>query len=140
MALDFTKAVDRVRLKTGDTFEIPIYDDTIYQKVLDAANGNEYKAAVDMAGYILAKFANEGFRERASAYECYGKERFQSYLDYVREFLRTAKDDVIFNAKVYAGGISLSDMQQNDMNPDNNIVPTTDFDEVFETYNGNLRF
>jgi hypothetical protein len=61
-------------------------------------------------------------------------------MDFLKTFMLSSGTAAALNAKIYAGGISISDMKQNDLNPDNNIVPTTDFDEVFETYNGNLRF
>lgn len=140
MALDFTKAVDRVRLKVGDTNELQIFPDALYQQVLDTNNADEAATALEMAQYILGYISQSGFRERASAYEVYGREWLQSYLDFLKTFLLSSGTAAALNAKIYAGGISISDMQQNDLNPDNNIVPTTDFDEVFETYNGNLRF
>ena len=140
MALDFTKAVDRVRLKVGDTNELQIFPDTLYQSVLDKNNADEAATALEMAQYILGYISQHGFRERSGAYEVYGREWLQSYMDFLKTFLLSSGTAAALNAKIYAGGISISDMEQNDLNPDNNIVPTTDFDEVFETYNGNLRF
>ena len=140
MALDFTKAVDRVRLKVGDTNELQIFPDTLYQAVLDKNNADEATTALEMAQYILGYISQHGFREQAGSYQVYGREWLQSYMNFLKTFLLSSGTAAALSAKIYAGGISISDMQQNDLNPDNNIVLTTDFDEVFETYNGNLRF
>lgn len=140
MALDFTKAVDRVRLAVGDTNELPIFPDTLYQQVLDKNSGDEQKTSLEMAQYILGYISQNGFRERAASYEVYGREWLQSYRDFLKTFLLSAGNANVLGAKTYAGGISLSDMATNDANLDNNLVPTTDANTLLETDNGYLRF
>lgn len=140
MALNFTLPVDRVRLAVGDTAELPIFPDALYQQVLDKNSSDEQKTALEMAQYILGYISQNGFREQAASYQVYGREWLQSYRDFLKTFLLSAGNANVLGAKTYAGGISLSDMATNDANLDNNLVPTTDANTLLETDNGYLRF
>lgn len=130
MVLDFTKPVDRVRLTVGDTTEMPIFPDALYQQVLDKNSGNESQTALEMAQYLLGHISQTGFRERAAQYEVYGREWLQSYKDFLNTFVTGKNSQMVGTAGMYAGGISVSDMSANDLNTDNNLVdyPSLDID------------
>lgn len=140
MALDFTKAVDRVRLTVGDTTELPIFPDALYQQVLDKNSGDEKATSLEMAQYIFGYISQHGFREQSGTYQVYGREWLQSYMDFLKTFLLSAGNANVLGAKTYAGGISISDMDANDLNPDVNGVPTTSYDAILGVNYDYLRF
>lgn len=131
--LDLTKAVDRVRLTVGDTNDLQWFPDTVYQSVLDMNSQDESKTALQMAQYIYAMLCGRGYRERLGQIEIYGREAVQSYKDFLNTFILGGGKGAVYNASVYAGGISKSDMAANDANPDVNGVPTYDAETQLET-------
>lgn len=124
--LDLTKAVDRIRLKIGDTNDLQFFPDAVYQQVLDTNNQDEAKTALDMAQYIYGMLCGRGYRERLGQIEIYGREAVQSYKNFLETFILGGGKNAVFNANVYAGGISKADMAANDANPDVNGVPAQD--------------
>lgn len=116
-----TSATDRVRLIVGDTAtEFDYLSDETYQYLLTKYLNNETAAALEAARYILGSLAKYS-RQRTGDIEVYGAEMFKNYKDFLIELIRNPQM-LLDRAQVYAGGISRSDMEQNDMNPDN-IAP-----------------
>ena len=117
-----TSLTDRVRLIVGDTAtEFEYLDDSTYQYLLDKYDDNETAAALEAARYILGSLAKYS-RQRTGDIEVYGAEMFKNYRDFLIELLRNPQM-LLARARAYAGGISKSDMIQNDCNPDN-LPPT----------------
>lgn len=110
-------ALDRIRLAVGDTLPQPILDDDTYQWLLDKYQDNETRAAIDAAQMILFNLTRY-VRERTGDIEVYGGNFFDNYRDALMEWLRNPNLSSIV-AMPYAGGISVSDMQANNDNPDN---------------------
>lgn len=115
-------ATDRVRLIVGDTAtEFEYLSDETYEYLLNKYNDNETAAALEAARYILGSLAKYS-RQRTGDIEVYGAEMFKNYKDFLIELIRNPQM-LLDRARAYAGGISKSDMIQNDSNPDN-LCPT----------------
>ena len=115
-------ATDRVRLIVGDTAtEFEYLSDETYEYLLNKYNDNETAAALEAARYILGSLAKYS-RQRTGDIEVYGAEMFKNYKDFLIELIRNPQM-LLDRARAYAGGISKSDMIQNDNNPDN-LCPT----------------
>jgi len=113
-----TSAIDRVRLIVGDTnTEFDYLSDETYQYLLNKYQNNEQATAMEAARYILGSLAKYS-RQRTGDIEVYGAEMFKNYKDFLIELLRNPQM-LLARAQAYAGGISKSDMERNDMNPDN---------------------
>lgn len=111
-------AIDRVRLLVGDIWsDMEMLSDADYQYFLDKYAGNENRAGLDAARAILFKLARLT-RERTGDIEVYGSEWFKDYKAAL-ELLLKNPDLSISIAMPYAGGISKSDMRDNDSNTDN---------------------
>lgn len=111
-------ATDRVRLIVGDTMtEYEYLSDETYEYLLDKYDGNETAAALEAARYILGSLAKYS-RQRTGDIEVYGAEMFKNYKDFLIELIRNPQM-LLDRAQAYAGGISKSDMEKNDCNPDN---------------------
>lgn len=117
-----TNPVDRVRLIVGDTnAQYEYLSDETYTYLLDKYSGNETTSAMEAARYILGSLAKYS-RQRTGDIEVYGAEMFKNYRDFLIELLRNPQM-LLSRASIYAGGISKSDMELNDSNPDN-VSPT----------------
>ena len=117
MALDLSNsAIDRVRLRLGDTTCPYILDDqTIdYYITKNANNENQaYKELLTVMLFSLSRLT----RERVGDIEVYGSEYFRQYYDAVKLALSNPEVKYIV-AMPFAGGISRSDMLTNQQDPD----------------------
>ena len=117
MALDLSNsAIDRVRLRLGDTTCPYILDDqTIdYYITKNANNENQaYKELLTVMLFALSRLT----RERVGDIEVYGSEYFRQYYDAVKLALSNPEVKYIV-AMPFAGGISRSDMLTNQQDPD----------------------
>ena len=107
--------IDRVRLKIGDTENPPLITDAWYGYYLDLGY-TENAVALELAKRILTQYAHSGAREMEGQVQVYGAERFGSYLKWLKDLVTNG---LTSPAMPYAGGISLSDMRDNDANLDN---------------------
>jgi len=128
--------INAVRVELGDTDpSLPILHDDEITYFLNKQNGSVRKASLDGARVALFKLSMQGdavvgvisVRSSRTA-EAY-REALKLYLTnpHLNPILDGLGSYVDDNGKtqnpVYAGGISNSDMQQNDANPDNNYIP-----------------
>lgn len=113
-----TNPVDRVRLNVGDIWDdMEMLSDTDYEYFLSASRGNENRATMDAARAILFRLTRMT-RERTGDIEVYGEQWFSNYMKALQLILKDP-NIAISVAVPYAGGISVSDMQENRCNPDN---------------------
>lgn len=116
-----TNPIDRVRLNVGDIWpDMEMLHDEDYQYFLDKNNGNENRASIDAARAILFALTRMT-RERTGDIEVYGADWFNNYRKALEMIIKDPNLSLSL-AMPYAGGISLSDMAQNNANPDNNQV------------------
>lgn len=117
---DPTLARDRVRMLIGDTDpDMALVSDGWYDYYLTEKNNNEKATAIEVAKRILALYANSASRERVDQVERYGKEQFDSYLEWLNDLLTNPATGIMSAPVPYLGGSSVSDMRANDANPDN---------------------
>lgn len=119
---DPNNPIDRVRMLVGDTDPQNEYlSDQWYIYFLDKSSNNETLAAISAAKSILVKFTSNT-REKVDQVEIWGNEQFQNYLDWLKDFIENPSLSGLRSPTPYAGGISKSDMRENDNNPDNNTL------------------
>lgn len=113
---DVLNPIDRIRLTVGDTDpDNALIDDQWYGYYL-AKGWSENTVALEIARRILAMYAGEGSRQRVGQVEIYGKERFDAYLQWLKDLITSGLTSPPIP---YCGGISKQDMLDNDSNLDN---------------------
>lgn len=113
-----SNSVDAVRLMVGDIYpDMEVLTDAEYDYYLTKNSNSISRSALDAAWAICFKLAR-WTRERTGDIEVYGSEWARNYRSTLLEFIRNPNTAVSL-AMPYVGGISKSDMQANDQNPDN---------------------
>lgn len=85
--IDPTSSLGKVRLKTGDTRDIPILPDEVIEQVLLDSNNNLRQAVVTCAQYILATLAFDG-QAKMGVVEVFGNQVFSQYKQYLLLILK----------------------------------------------------
>ena len=117
MALDLTNsAIDRVRLRLGDTTCPYILDDQTIDYYITKNSNNENRTYRELLTVVLFSLSRLT-RERAGDVEVYGSEYFRQYYDAVKLALSNPELNYIV-AMPYAGGISRNDMATNQQDTD----------------------
>ena len=114
--------IQKLRVEVGDTdVSFPILDDSSYQYFLDKHSNNLNRAAIDAARAILFQLSTMNsetvsiFSVKNTSAEAYR----QALLLYIKD---QNLNPIYQNLKGYFGGVSISYMEANVANPDNNIV------------------
>ena len=114
--------IEKLRIEIGDTdVSFPILDDSSYQYFLDKHNNNLGRASIDAARAILFQLSTMNsetvsiFSVKNTSAEAYR----QALLLYIKD---QTLNPIYQTLKGYFGGVSLSDMDANNSNADNNIV------------------
>lgn len=82
MILDINNPITALRLRLGDTKDIPFLDDIVYEQALTEKKG-DLKAATLLCGqYILAQLAFKT-RQKLALIEVYGSDAFKQYKEYL---------------------------------------------------------
>lgn len=117
MALDLiNSAIDRVRLRLGDTTCPYILDDQSIDYYITKNSNNENRAYRELLTVVLFSLSRLT-RERAGDVEVYGSEYFRQYYDAVK--LALSNPDLNYIVAVpYASGISRNDMATNQQDTD----------------------
>ena len=117
MALDLTNsAIDRVRLRLGDTTCPYILDDQTIDYYITKNSNNENQAYKELLTVMLFSLSRLT-RERVGDIEVYGSEYFRQYYDAVKLALSNPELKYIV-AMPFAGGISRNDMATNQQDTD----------------------
>lgn len=114
--------IQKLRVEIGDTdVSFPILDDSSYQYFLDKHSNNLNRAAIDAARAILFQLSTRNseivdvFSVKNTSAESYR----QALLLYIKD---PNLNPLYKNLKGYVGGVSISDMEANNADLDNNIV------------------
>lgn len=109
-----------------------------------ARNGdNVDTAAIAAAKSLVFKLSMRG-DSSVDIFSIRGSRTADQYLKALKEFIKDpSSNPYINNATIWIGGVSKSEMQMNDANPDNNIVQRPDRDrevhaDTFQGWNWNL--
>lgn len=125
--------VKAVRVELGDTSpEFPIMSDDEIRYFLDKHDWSVRRAAMDTAKSMLLKISLRS-DESVDIFSIKGSGSAKQFMQALQMFISNPELNPIYqNAMPYAGGISKSDMQANNANPDNNIIVSpVDDTEVF---------
>lgn len=114
--------IQKLRVEVGDTdVSFPILDDTSYGYFLEKHSNNLNRAGLDAARAILFQLSTRNsetvdvFSVKNTSAESYR----QALLLYIKD---PNLNPLYKNLKGYFGGVSISDMEANNANLDNNIV------------------
>lgn len=126
--------IQKVRLEVGDTeVDLPILTDEEYEYFLEKNSGSVRRASIDAAKTILFKMSMRS-DETVDIFSFKGSKAAQSYVMALTLFLKNPDlNPILQNAMPYGSGVSISEMNANDSNTDNeavgNLFPTTRFEE-----------
>ena len=114
--------IQKLRVEVGDTdVSFPILDDTSYEYFLEKHSNNLNRAGLDAARAILFQLSTRNsetvdvFSVKNTSAESYR----QALLLYIKD---PNLNPLYKNLKGYVGGVSISDMEVNNADLDNNIV------------------
>lgn len=114
--------IEQVRLEIADNDPVmPTLSDEEIQYFLDKHNGSVRKASLDAAKTILFKIA-AFTNEVVDVLEYRGSDYFKQYKEALMLYIKNPEYGAISQAKGYFGGVSLSDIEANMLNSDNNTV------------------
>lgn len=119
--------IQALRIELGDTdTTLPIMSDQEYRYFLEKNNWSVRRAAMDAAKSIIFKLSMRT-DETVDIFSIKGSKASAQYMQALNMYIKNPDlNPVLQNAMPYAGGVSLSDMQANDANLDNNtVVPPT---------------
>lgn len=136
MACASPELINAIRIETGDTDPaLPILSDDEIAYALNKYNGSINKAWPQCASWILFKLAQIS-DETVFGLSLKGSKAAEQYRLALQMKLKDPHLNPILDGlgsfvdadgktqnPVYAGGISVSDMQANTANPDNNYIP-----------------
>ena len=126
--------IQKLRVEVGDTdISFPILDDTSYEYFLEKHSNNLNRAGLDAARAILFQLSTRNsetvdvFSVKNTSTESYR----QALLLYIKD---PTLNPLYQNLKGYVGGVSISDMDANNANLDNNIIQSpSDSGELVNT-------
>lgn len=116
-------AIDRIRLLIGDTDpdDLLISND-LYDYFLSSNQDQESQATIKALQYLVAKFARY-VNEEIGDHEIDYSSLYTHYKELLSKYTNDPKFSIIGSFKPYCGGISLSDIEANKSDSDNNINP-----------------
>lgn len=80
--IDLSTPVGALRLRLGDTRDLPMLDDCVYEQALLDTNGNLKAATILCGQYILAQLAFKT-HQKMGLLEVWGAESFKNYMTYL---------------------------------------------------------
>lgn len=127
--------LQQIRYELGDVDTLmPLMTDTEYEYFLEKHTNNVRRASLDAGRVILLKLSMRG-DETVDIFSVKGSKAAEAYRMALELYLKNPDLNPVYNNVTgYAGGVSLSDMQANIDNADNNIV-TTDASRSLSTDN-----
>lgn len=120
-------AVDRVRVAVSDTAEIPYLNDDTIQFYIDKNNGNERKAVIECGLVILGILSRGASYSKVNEIIFDGKNSAKAYKDFLLMITNPRYSGDVMGG--YAGGISISDMEANEADTDNNLRPNLEVEQ-----------
>lgn len=125
--------IEKLRLEVADTdVTLPILSDDEYAYFLEKNSDNISRAALDAARTILLKLSQRT-DDQVDIFSIKGSKAASEYRLALQLFLTNPNlNPVLQNCQGYFGGVSISDMQANGANSDNNIVtnPYTEYKQT----------
>ena len=116
--------IQKVRLEIADNDPaLPVLSDEEVGYYLEKHSNSISKAAIDCAKTIMFKLSMNAGEQRVDIFSISGKAASDAYIAALKLYISNPNINGIFNnLNVYISGTSVSDMQDNIDNTDNNIV------------------
>jgi hypothetical protein len=130
--------VQIVRLLVQDsTPGLYIISDDEIEFLLERNNNSVDRTVIEAAKIILMQLSQRS-DETVDIFSIKGAKAAEQYRLALQLFLKDSNlNPLLNNVKGYVGGVSISDMEANDGNSDNNVVPTARlFTSPFKSYFG----
>ena len=120
--MDYTD-IQKVRIEVADLDPgLPLLADDEYSYLLEKNNNSIVRASVDAARIILLKLSQQT-DETVSIFSVKGSKAAEQYRLALELYIKNPQLNPLYNnLQGYFGGVSISDMEANAANPDNNIV------------------
>ena len=115
--------IQKVRIEVADLDPgLPLLADDEYSYLLEKNNNSIVRASVDAARIILLKLSQQT-DETVSIFSVKGSKAAEQYRLALELYIKNPQLNPLYNnLQGYFGGVSISDMEANVANPDNNIV------------------
>ena len=115
--------IQKVRIEVADLDPgFPLLVDDEYSYLLEKNNNSIVRASVDAARIILLKLSQQT-DETVSIFSVKGSKSAEQYRLALELYIKNPQLNPLYNnLQGYFGGVSISDMEANAANPDNNIV------------------
>ena len=115
--------IQKVRIEVADLDPgFPLLVDDEYTYLLEKNNNSIIRASVDAARIILLKLSQQT-DETVSIFSVKGSKATEQYRLALELYIKNPQLNPLYNnLQGYFGGVSISDMEANAANPDNNIV------------------
>ena len=115
--------IQKVRIEVADLDPgFPLLVDDEYSYLLEKNNNSIVRASVDAARIILLKLSQQT-DETVSIFSVKGSKAAEQYRLALELYIKNPQLNPLYNnLQGYFGGVSISDMEANVANPDNNIV------------------
>ena len=115
--------IQKVRIEVADLDPgFPLLADDEYSYLLEKNNNSIVRSSVDAARIILLKLSQQT-DETVSIFSVKGSKAAEQYRLALELYIKNPQLNPLYNnLKGYFGGVSISDMDANVANPDNNIV------------------
>lgn len=114
--------IQQIRIEIGDLEPVmPLMTDEEYQYFLDKNNGSIRKASMDAARAILFRLASFT-NEEVDVLVYRGSDYFRQYKEALMLYIKNPEYGAVARAMGYVGGVSVTDITNNNLNPDNNYV------------------
>ena len=115
--------IQKVRIEVADLDPgFPLLADDEYSYLLEKNNNSIVRASVDAARIILLKLSQQT-DETVSIFSVKGSKAAEQYRLALELYIKNPQLNPLYNnLQGYFGGVSISDMEANVANPDNNIV------------------
>jgi hypothetical protein len=129
--------IQDLRYELGDTsVEWPIMSDAEYTYFLDKNSGSLQRAALDAAKSIMLKLSMRS-DSVVDIFSIKGSQAAKNYMQALQMYIKNPDLNKIFdNLMPYAGGISKTDMLNNEANLDNNaVIPPSQSSGNFDVLN-----
>ena len=115
--------IQKVRIEVADVDPgFTLLADDEYSYLLEKNNNSIVRASVDAARIILLKLSQQT-DETVSIFSIRGSKAAEQYRLALELYIKNPQLNPLYNnLQGYFGGVSISDMEANNANPDNNIV------------------
>ena len=116
--------IQKVRLEIADNDpSLPVLSDEEVSYYLEKHSNSISRAAIDCAKTIMFKLSMNAGEQRVDIFSISGKAASDAYIAALKLYISNPNINGIFNnMNVYISGTSVSDMQANIADTDNNIV------------------